>query len=124
MRTKQEWNKVDKELQKRLAKHKYSFEEVVKIIGTGERVVRRYMDSQLIHPIKVSNEWKFTDDMLHKAMFIQQCRKEVGWNVESLAGLYDYLREHNIKPDIEQFIEKVQTYWGGYNEKDLNDIDS
>lgn len=104
------WKDIDKELQKQLKEHKYSFREAWETIGCGEVVLRRYMAEGLVVAIKTSDQWYFTQDQVNKATFINHFRKKKKWGaVTFLAGLYDYLIEHNCEcapEELEEYMEK------------------
>lgn len=111
MNSVEDWKKIDKRLQKFLKNHKYSFYEAVDILGCNERTLRRMMDDQLIEPVKVSDEWKFSEDIIHKARFILKCGKPLGIEKATVAGIYNYLIKHKIKPDIDEFRQIASEYW-------------
>lgn len=104
------WNSIDKELQKRLANHKYTYEEAVKLIGCNEKLVRRYMDRKFIIPIKVNDEWYFSQELIDKAIFIKKIGNPLGIDVAAASGLFDYMKEKGCKIDIDRITECIMRY--------------
>ena len=105
------WKDIDKECQKQLKEHKYSFIEAWKTIGCGEKVLRRYVDAGLLTAIKTSDQWFFTQEQVNKGIFINVLRKKRRWDALTfLAGLYDYLLEHKCACDPEELIKYAEYY--------------
>ena len=105
------WKDIDKRVQEQLKDHKYNNVEAWKTIGCGEKVLRRYVDSGLITAIKTSDQWFFSQDQINKAIFINTLRKRKKWDsICFLAGLYDYLLEHNCPCSPEVILEYAKKY--------------
>lgn len=104
------WSQIDKELQQKLSHFIYKFPQAVAIIGCGEKVLRRYMNENLIEPIKQNDEWLFTQEIIDKANFIHKVGNPMGIDRLAAAGLYDYMKEHNCKIDIDAIRASILKY--------------
>lgn len=108
---KRKWTNLNEELKQKLKEHKYSFIETWKLVGCGEKTLRRYMDAGLIMPLKKSDEWLFSEKLIEKTKFIYELKSQLNVNVKVAAGLYDFLDgKRYIKPDYEKIIELSQNY--------------
>lgn len=99
------WHKINDELDKRLENFKYSFIQAWKIIGCGEKTLRRYVDAEYVRPIKVSDEWFFTNDMIQKCKFIHKMRYDKRSNNDNAVALYEYMEKHGIKAIYEDIFK-------------------
>lgn len=106
----QNWQKIEQEIRKKLKNHKYSFTEVWKITGCGEKTLRRYMDAELLSPIKTSDEWYFTQEQLDKCEFIYKMKSNRHMTVKAAAGLFDYISSKKGKIDIDKVLECIKYY--------------
>lgn len=97
-KAKDNWSKINQELQERLKNYKFSFMEAWKLIGCGEKTLRRYMEYEFIMPLKISDEWYLTSDMIDKCKFINQMRCAKRCNVWNANDLYDYMVDKGIRP--------------------------
>ena len=108
--TVQNWHKIEQEIKKKLENHKYNFTEVWKISGCGEKTLRRYMDAELLSPIKTADEWHFTQQQLDKCIFIYKMKSNHYMTVKSAAGLFDYLSIKKCKINIQELLECIKYY--------------
>lgn len=104
------WEKLNKDLERKMKGFKYSFYEAVGIIGCGEKTLRRYMDDQFVKPIKVSDEWLFTNDMIDKVRFILKAKKIGYMNAYVASGLYDFLQSGKKTKDFDDIYEFIEPY--------------
>ena len=104
------WTKLNEELKKKLANYRYDFTEAWKIVGCGEKTLRRYMDAQLLQPIKTSDVWYFTEQMIEKAKFIYQAKKEADVPVRVSAALYDYLIDCKKTCSFDKIKQYIENY--------------
>lgn len=108
------WTKLDKELREKLKNYKYSFYETWNLVGCGEKTLRRYMDSYFIMPIKTSDEYKFTQEMVDKVKFIHSAKSGKYMTTWAAAALWDYMIAHKLYPDfdeVEKFIVEYKKMW-------------
>lgn len=108
--TSQNWTRIEQEIRKKLKEHKYSFIEVWKIVGCGEKTLRRYMDAELICPIKTSDEWYFTQEQLDKCNFIHKMKSKHYMTARAAAGLFDYMISKKCKVSIEEALKYIENY--------------
>ena len=108
--TLQNWQKIEQEIKKKLKNHKYSFIEVWKIVDCGEKTLRRYMDAELLMPIKTSDEWYFTQQQLDKCNFIHKMKSNHYMTAKAAAGLFDYMVDKKIKIDVDKVLDCIKFY--------------
>ena len=108
--TLQNWQKVEQEIKKKLKDHKYSFIEVWKIVGCGEKTLRRYMDAELLMPIKTCDEWYFTQQQLDKCNFIHKMKSNHYMTAKAAAGIFDYLVDKRYKINTDAIVEAIKYY--------------
>ena len=104
------WPSLNEYLKEQLIDHKYTTYQAWSTIGCGEKTLRRYVDAGYVTPIKVRDEWYFTEEQIQKCTFISELKKTLRADTYFLAGLYDYLKAHNIKPDESKIIEYTKAY--------------
>lgn len=102
------WNKLNDDLKKKLKDYKYTFGQACKLVGCGEKTLRRYMDAEYIQPIKISDEWLFTEDIIQKCKFIYKMRYNKLCNIATAIALYDYMEKHYVKASYDEIFNKKE----------------
>lgn len=104
---KAKWSKFNQELKEKLKDYKYSYEETWKIVGCGYKTLQRYMDRELVDPLKVSDEWLFDQERVEKVKFIYELRKHAKVPVEFSAVLFDYMKTKKSVPDYQELLNRM-----------------
>lgn len=105
------WNKINKELEKKLKNYKFKFDQANVIIGCDEKTLRRYISEQLICPIKISDEWQFSQEQIDKCTFIYKAKKLASVDIATSAGIYDYYKSQGMQCDFDKIFPYIQNYW-------------
>lgn len=109
------WSRFNQELQEKLKDYQFTYEQVWQITGCGYKTLQRYMDRELVHPIKVNDVWYFTSELLDKVKFIYELRNQARIPVEFSAALFDYMKSKKVSPDYQELLKRVPE-WALYNQ--------
>lgn len=112
---KTKWSRFNQELQEKLKDYQFTYEQVWQITGCGYKTLQRYMDRELVHPIKMDDVWYFTSELLDKVKFIYELRRQARIPVEAGAALFEYIKSKKIRPDY-QAVLNLMPEWALYNQ--------
>ena len=113
---KDKWSQLNWELREKMSQFKYTYEETWRLTGCGYKTLQRYMDRELVHPIKVSDEWLFDQNLVDKVKFIYELRKQAKVPVDFSAVLYDMLKERCRRaPTYQDLLDKMPE-WALYEQ--------
>lgn len=101
------WRRLNQELRDKLKNYKYTYEEVWQLTGCGYKTLQRYMDRELVDPLKVSDVWYFDQVRVDKVKFIYELRKQAHIPVEAGAALFDYLLSKKVYPDYQDILNRI-----------------
>lgn len=90
------WLKLREDLKTKMKGYEYLFEDALTLIGCGAKTLHRYVDAEYITPIKISDNWLFTEDMINKCRFLVKSRIDRRLNNQDASALYDYMKKNGL----------------------------
>lgn len=111
--------KIQSDVTKWLKENAYSFEDMVNIVGCGNKTMNRYERAGIVKATTSganSNSRYFSQEELNKAQFVYDMYKASRTPVPVSAAIYDYLKAKRTKIDLKDILDRIEDYKLGYQE--------